>query len=314
MLRAADIVCGLNTLINTKQRYFMNKMYEVKGTESFEIDSAHVGGRFEIGVAPPLVLSTKTTKQPPRILYVLDGDLLFPTVSSTTMMLCSDLNLKIDTPFLVVGIGYPADVAAEVPMPLLRNRDLVTPGAPLPDWVVEALGGDGPKPAADKFLSFIEQELDPLIREKYEVSEQKAVLFGDSYGGLFGLYALFRQSPAFDSYILGSPGAVLENDPVFDVESERHAQGGALAGDVYMCIGEYEQPDFGTHYATLGKNMHKLADILQQRDYPGLTWSMEVLPGETHASVIGPAFARGMRKLFGADSEFTLSSVPQIPE
>ena len=291
----------------------MTKMYEIKGTESFEIDSAQVGGRFEIAVAPPSFITAETAKQPLRVLYVLDGDLFFPTVVSMTMLLCSDLNLKIDTPFIVVGIGYPADVVAEMPMALLRNRDLVTPGAPIPDWVVEALGGEGPKPTADKFLSFIEQELDPLIREKYEVSPEKAVLIGHSYGGLFGLYALFRQSPAFDSYILGSPGAVLENDPVFDVESERYAQGGALAGDVYMCIGEYEQPDSGTHYATLGKNNHKLANILQQRDYPDLNWSMEVLPGETHAGVPGPAFARGLRRLFGADSEFTLSSVPQIP-
>ncbi len=122
-----------------------------------------------------------------------------------------------------------------------------------------------------------------------------------SYGGLFGLYALFRQSPASSHYLLGSPGIVTEHDAVFGVEGAQFDAGVPLAGRAYLSIGEHEQADSGTAYALLGRNYERLVALLRERAYPELAWTAEIIPGETHASVIPFALSRGIRWLFDRD-------------
>ena len=137
-----------------------------------------------------------------------------------------------------------------------------------------------------------------MIRERYEHDPVATGFCGDSYGGLFGLYTLFRQSPLFTHYLIGSPGAVLDDDPVFALEAAQFEAGVALKGRAYFSIGEHEQADSGTAYETLGKNYLRLAALLRERAYPDLAWTAEIIPGETHASVIPFALSRGMRWLF----------------
>lgn len=278
----------------------MSRAYGLHGSDCFELGSDHVGDRFEIFVAHPVELPGASRSAPRHIVYCVDAEVYGAQLVEITRFLAMDLNRSID-PFLVVGIGYPDDVRERTPTLQLRNRDLVTPGSPIPGWVVEALGGSGPEPASDRFLAFLEEELDPLIRERYEHDPTATCFCGDSYGGLFGLYALFRQSPLFSHYLLGSPGAVLDDDPVFAVEAAQFEAGVALEGRAYLSIGEHEQADSGTAYATLGKNYLRLAALLRERAYPNLAWTAEIIPGETHASVIPFALSRGMRWLFDPD-------------
>ncbi|MYE14736.1 MAG: alpha/beta hydrolase [Gammaproteobacteria bacterium] len=278
----------------------MSRAYGLHGSDCFELGSDHVGDRFEVFVAHPVDLPGMPLSGPPRIVYCVDAEVYGVQLVEIARYLTVDPSRSID-PFLVVGIGYPDDVRERTPPMRLRNRDLVTPGTPIPDWVVEALGGAGPEPASDRFLAFIEEELDPVIRERYEHDSSATGFCGDSYGGLFGLYTLFRQSPLFTHYLIGSPGAVLDDDPVFAVEAAQFAAGVPLKGRAYFSIGEHEQADSGTAYETLGKNYLRLAALLRERAYPDLAWTAEILPGETHASVIPFALSRGMRWLFERD-------------
>jgi predicted alpha/beta superfamily hydrolase len=282
----------------------------IADTESFELASDHVGDAFQISVAmPPVIEANPLTTSPPMVAYCVDAEVYGATFIENSRMLAMDLDRSFP-PMLAVAIGYPE--SSRIPQIQLRQRDLVTPGTPIPEWVVEALGGAGPEPASDKFLSFIEEELDPLIRQKYVHNPDTTLFCGDSYGGLFGLYALFRQSPVFDHYLLGSPGAVMEDDPVFDVEARQYEKGVSLQGRVYMAIGEYEKPGSGTPYATLGQNFYRLAVLLRERSYPDLEWTAEIIPGETHASVLPFNISRGFRWLFGQAGDPSLSSVPQL--
>ena len=280
----------------------MSRGYGLHGTDCFDLGSDRVDDRFEIFVArPPDALpGASSATAAPRIVYCVDAEVYGAQLVEITRMLTMDLNRDIG-PLLVVGIGYPDDVRERTSPMLLRNRDLVTPGARIPDWVVEALGGTGPEPAADRFLAFVEDELDPLIRERYEHDPSATCFCGDSYGGLFGLYALFRQSPAFSHYLLGSPGIVTEDDAVFAVEGAQFDAGVSLKGRAYLSIGEHEQADSGTAYALLGRNYERLVALLRERAYPELAWTAEIIPGETHASVIPFALSRGIRWLFDRD-------------
>jgi len=45
--------------------------------------------------------------------------------------------------------------------------------------------------------------------------------------------------------------------------------------------------------------MHKMADLLELRNYPSLQMARHEFPDETHLSVISAAFSRGLHAVFG---------------
>ena len=79
-----------------------------------------------------------------------------------------------------VGIAYAVDEEA---WRRNRNRDLT----PAPsDWVRNGGG-------ARAFLSFIKEELIPVVDTRYRTNPSDRALSGASYAGLFTLYALFEE-------------------------------------------------------------------------------------------------------------------------
>ena len=62
-----------------------------------------------------------------------------------------------------------------------------------------------PVAGAEKFLSFIGDELIPRIENKYRTNQQR-ILCGKSLSGLFTLYALLTKPQLFESYIGRSAG------------------------------------------------------------------------------------------------------------
>ncbi len=84
--------------------------------------------------------------------------------------------------FIIVGV-YNTD----------RERDMIP-------VKIKGRGGGG----ANKFLKFIEKELQPVINENYRTSGYN-MLYGASNAGLFGLYALFNNPSLFDNVIAPSP-------------------------------------------------------------------------------------------------------------
>lgn len=57
---------------------------------------------------------------------------------------------------------------------------------------------------ADDMLAFIEQEMLPLIMEKYKAGNTR-VLVGHSLAGLFALYMMNKKPDLFDAYVVVSP-------------------------------------------------------------------------------------------------------------
>ena len=57
---------------------------------------------------------------------------------------------------------------------------------------------------SEKFINFIEQELQPYITTNYRTTETKT-LIGQSLGGLFATEVLFKKPELFNNYIIVSP-------------------------------------------------------------------------------------------------------------
>ncbi len=232
------------------------------------------------------------------VVYVLDGNLFFPMVASTATVLTLE-----DIPsVLVVGIGYDLAPAPMLGLSLLeiqarRARDL-TP-TPDPAFLAQmeqtyaGFGGVYPdygRPGgAQAFLGFINEELKPFIAAHYpEADPYDATLAGDSFGGLFALYALFNAPESFNRYVVGSPSLFWGEHILF----EHEAVSGDASARLFLSAGSLEPED--QMLAPVRKMHARLSDSRR----PNLDYTFHVFEGETHGSVLPATFSRGLRVVF----------------
>jgi len=226
--------------------------------------------------------------------YWTDANRTFPIVANIASLLEIP---KADYPDLViVGIGYPirdmADWAA------LRTRDLTPTNDPGTDstWAKILAESSGRKyevksGGALLFLNFIVKELIPFIESNYRVSSSDRGLGGYSYGGLFTLFALFTHPEAFDRYFAGSPSLEYDNGILFKYENEFALTHKNLNATIFLSAGSLEND--GTI-----ENLKKLSELLQSRNYQGLTIDSYVFPGESHRSCIPSAIMKAFKVLY----------------
>lgn len=156
--------------------------------------SESVADTFSIFVNLPDAYNSEQRNRYP-VVYLLDANLYFDVIA-TTLNKYSEVGLAPSV--ILVGIGYK-----DFPtMDSLRNRDDTYPVA-IPEYEMTVSGG------ADKFLSFIDNELTPYIDSAYRTDTSKRTLMGHSLGGYFTSYALLQnllgKSKNLSYYIAASP-------------------------------------------------------------------------------------------------------------
>jgi len=217
---------GEVTLANTKRIEFVSKVN---------------GHRYAINVAVPY------GPPPPKgygVLYVMDSDFFF---ASATEIVRGHANAPGGV--VVVGIGYPNDAAwikevertrgpfspsmvdeprARAAQDLERAYDMTVPATDK-QLAAETIPGYHPFKSQnvggiDEFLKTIETEIKPRVASLTHIDPSNQVLFGDSFGGLATLHALFVEPNAFRTFIIGSPSiwwnnrSVLNDEPKFAAE------------------------------------------------------------------------------------------------
>lgn len=267
--------------------------------------SAAVGRELEVWVAHPVATAFPSEPRPPHVVYVLDADLIFGAVVDMTRLM-HQLFAELP-PLLIVGVAYPTEdrnVQSQ-----LRNRDF-TP-VPDPEWEAQAatflagteqvlpegqrLGG------ASKFLRFLADELQPFIREHYEVAAHGDTLIGTSLGGLFATYALLTEPDLFDHYVIASPALWWSNEQLFELEEQFSQQHKDLPARVFLAAGSLEENPAIPMLARfkMVSNTVRMATLLAGHDYPSLDLEYRILDGETHTTVVPVAVTRGLRHVFG---------------
>jgi predicted alpha/beta superfamily hydrolase len=260
-------------------------------TEIFQVESGRVGRTMEIIVGSP---APDAGRVRPKLLYVVDPYAYTPAAIDIARALARDREPIV--PLIVVGVGTPVRTHQDAVDYLLRGRNglLVPPEEGINDGIMSSVPGQ-PAPVANRFLRFIAEELDPLLRQRYEVSPEPAGLFGHSYGGLFSAYALAEQFPGFDRYILASPGA-LPGRAV--LERLVNAATGSLRGRVYLGLGEVEDACARQYEGDLGVAWHRLMKALAPARQPHIELRAEIHSGHGHATAPFMNLARGLRWLY----------------
>ena len=153
----------------------------------FKFESRAVGRSFHIYVSLPEGYNAAEGTEYP-VVYLLDGDSLFPILATNHLFLHYDEKLPKS---IVVGIAY----GSFDPKTNKRGYDF---SAPASDATVEQGG-------APMFLSFLKSELLPEVEKRYRADATRRVLFGQSRGGYMVLYSAFADPDLFWGRIASNP-------------------------------------------------------------------------------------------------------------
>jgi predicted alpha/beta superfamily hydrolase len=274
------------------------KPWPVRGSEAFELESKAVGDTMAVGVwqPDPAFLGARGVASggPLDLVYVLDGSWALGVAATICNLQLVDLVRPGFPPLLLVGVDYPEG------RPNARSRDYTMKDSVPKAMAAQLAASPSTAPGgADEFLNFLERELDPVIRSRYNVTSGPAGILGDSFGGTFTFHAFLRQSPLFSRYWLGSPGLfTTDTDYIGQVEK---VVAGRLAHDtrMFLSFGELEATGGVALYEDMGRNFSRLVGVLEQRSNPRLTYRSKRYPGHTHTTVLAPAINDALLYLYG---------------
>lgn len=202
------------------------------------------------------------------VFYVLDGE--------WNMTITREI-----TDFLVSEGMIPPQIMVSVlnGEPNMRDRDF-TP---------THVAGNPASGKAEDFISFLKNELQPYVAQKYPVSGY-STLFGHSYGGLFGMYALLKAPGLFDSYILADPSFSWDNHYLYPMISTSLNKTGRPASTLFV-LGRKgagsEQMDAAG-----------MDSVLTANPNASLHWEVISSPEETHNSTKLRALVEGLRFIY----------------
>jgi predicted alpha/beta superfamily hydrolase len=151
----------------------------------------------------------------------------------------------------------------------------------------------------DLYLQFLIENLLPYLCNNYRVDTARTTLTGHSYGGYWGLYALYHSDTigkdTFAYYYIGSPSfqanTALAN--VNNFEDWFYERKQALDCAVYITVGGNEEAPF------IGLIESGLGDI-KKHTYDGLKMEYEVIDGYDHNTVFKPSIRNTLIKFYGS--------------
>ena len=148
---------------------------------------------------------------------------------------------------------------------------------------------------SDKFIAFIEKELQPFIEKKYKSNNSKTII-GQSLGGLLATEILLKKPLLFNQYIIISPSLWWDNGALLNLAP------GALQTDVSQRTGVYIgvgkeglAPTAEPHVMEVDANL--LADKLRGLKHKNISVYFDYLPGEDHATAIHQGVFNALRLL-----------------
>ena len=238
--------------------------------------------------------------------YVLDGDMMFPTAASAAYTYYNHAKDNGAQPLLIVGIGYDNGKMLDIPM---RSLDYTPP--------MDARGkisASQPKRGeADVFLRMIQSELKPLLQQQYRLQADKATLIGHSYGGVLALYALLQHPNDFSHYVISSP-SMWWNEGALQTLPDSYLQ--PLLKNkhdkfVRISVGEYEQTA-SPYVDANGERAKILAEKQMVNKVDAMTKRLQALPtkhlrvesqhypAETHTGAMFRAVLDGIKFTYHA--------------
>ena len=235
----------------------------------FAFQSEALGRAMHIHVALPENYAAQREAYP--VVYLTDGDSLFPLLAPTQLFLTYDEPVP---PAIIVGIAYGSfDPNAGN----LRHIDFTTP----------APGA----PGADAFQRFLAEELIPEVERRYRANPERRVLVGQSRGAGFVLYSALTAPDLFWGRIASNP-AMRPSMAAFPQEAAP-----ATRADLrlFLASGARDRADLRADAQAWSEHW---------RAAPARPWAFNnvTIANGTHAATVGEVYRQGMICLFSEEA------------
>ena len=238
--------------------------------EKFQIESKVLAEARTYVVHTPDYYKQRTEAYP--VLVLLDAENNFAYTSAAVHLLAANSRIPA---MIVVGINNTD-----------RTRDL-TPSKPAASF--SGTPWTGSAGGAQKFLSFIADELLPTIDRNYRTRSYR-VLVGHSLGGLFAVYALLNRPEVFKGYIVTSPSLWWDEQALVKAAQPFFAAHKDLRADLYMSMANEGDAMLGGAW--------KLSAVLEESKLPDLRWQFKRFPEEEHGTIPYLSTYEGLQAVF----------------
>lgn len=163
-----------------------------------------------------------------------------------------------------------------------RRRDFTFPSNVVSDQKNNPTSGH-----SDKFIEFIEKELQPFIDAKYKTTDTRT-LIGQSLGGLLATEILFTKPNLFNKYVIVSPSLWWNNGSLLTIQPAILNADFSQETRVYIAVGkEGLTPTDPPRVMEVDANL--LVDKLQGSASKALQVTFDYLPFENHATIMHQA-------------------------
>jgi predicted alpha/beta superfamily hydrolase len=215
-----------------------------------------------------------TTYQPRRypVLYLLDGDAHFHSVSGLAQILGTGVNGTYVVPEMIIVAISNTNRTRDM-TPTRTDRD--PSGKPQPG--LAASGGMAP------FLGFIKNELIPRVEQTYRTAPYR-VFVGHSLGGITTIYALYTMPDAFNAYVDIDPSLWWDNRLLLKQAKDRFSKPGLAGKSLYVAQANTITPGDTTlnvHF----NSIVQFNSILETFNNSGLRYAYKYYPQDSHGSV-----------------------------
>jgi predicted alpha/beta superfamily hydrolase len=149
---------------------------------------------------------------------------------------------------------------------------------------------------SDKFIAFIEDELQPYIERKYRVNYSKTII-GQSLGGLLATEILLKKPTLFNKYIIISPSLWWDNGSLLSETTEILKNRISQKIDIYIGVGkEGLTPTKIPRVMEVDANL--LAEKIQKIENSNVHVYFDYLPMEDHATISHQAIFNAFKSLY----------------
>lgn len=141
---------------------------------------------------------------------------------------------------------------------------------------------------SEKFIEFIEKELQPFIEKTYKATETKYII-GQSLGGLLATEILLKKPSLFTHYLIVSPSLWWDNESLLKQSKSLLDTQKEMNQYVYISVGMEE-------HKTMVKDANEIAGILKKKKNLNVVYYP--MEKENHASILHQSISEAFRKLF----------------
>jgi len=149
---------------------------------------------------------------------------------------------------------------------------------------------------SDKFIAFIEEELQPYIHTKYKANTTKTII-GQSLGGLLATEILIKKPTLFNKYIIISPSLWWDSGSLLNQSSKMSRDSFRQQTDVYIGVGK-EGLTPAKIPGVMEVDANLLADKIKRTESKNVKVFFDYLPQENHATIMHQAVSNAFRLLY----------------